>query len=215
MRSKRLTNSQCLSWKTKHRPLGTSANGARDRMTKESCESWYAKASRCIPPWVVWNRLLKAFTLRRSTETWCRLPSKRFCQGLQTCTSKAEPLPRQVSSPKPPFSGTSELPPWPKLLQKTLSEVSKRVGWRGLATNSAQNTAIILPQNGVLLLIRGHLKNAEKRARIHGMGGIFLRQTLVSANPFTKPLIFLKRCFGAINFVKIANQSLHFTKQIP
>ena len=32
----------------------------------------------------------------------------------------------------------------------------KGVGGRGLATNSTQNTANILPQNCVLLLIRGH-----------------------------------------------------------
>ena len=32
----------------------------------------------------------------------------------------------------------------------------KGVGGRGLATNSTQNTANILPQNCVILLIRGH-----------------------------------------------------------
>ena len=42
----------------------------------------------------------------------------------------------------------------------------KGVGGRGLATNSSPKTAKILPQNYVLLLIRGHRKKGAEKGPI-------------------------------------------------
>ena len=63
-------------------------------------------------------------------------------------------------------------------------------GWRPIAAKKKKEYGKSVPQNGVLLLRRGHReKRAEKRPESTVLGGISLRQPPLSANPISKPLI--------------------------
>ena len=67
----------------------------------------------------------------------------------------------------------------------------KEVGGRGLATNNAQNTAKIVSQNGVLLLIRGHRKRGQKKGLNLWCG----RDFLVPTPSVRQPLFETSDCF--------------------
>ena len=68
----------------------------------------------------------------------------------------------------------------------------KGVGGRRLATNSAQNTAKVLPKNCVLLLIGGHRKRVQKKGRNLWYGRDFLASTPSVRQPLFRNLWFLE-----------------------
>ena len=83
-----------------------------------------------------------------------------------TCPLQAQGTPRQAKSRK-----------IGKIIVCKNQRFRKGVGGRGLATDSARNTAKNVPQNCVLLLIRGHRKKgAEKRPESLFSGWIALCQ---------------------------------------
>ena len=143
-----------------------------------------------------WPRLLR-----------CRQPPTAFLHRafLARCVlGSVRECPRKKKGPKDCPEKCSEMSKYLSCLRESSQSVLDAFGdtrWtqyfqrfrfqKGLATHSTQNTAKIIPQNCVLLLIRGHRKKTcRKRAGICGMGGISLRQPRLSANPFSKPLIF-------------------------
>ena len=83
-------------------------------------------------------------------------------------------------------------PPSRTQMKSNIQRFRKGVGGRGLATNSAQNTAKHVSQNSVPLLIRGHRKKkTEKRLEFMVWEGF------PCANPLCPPTPF--RNFGNIS----------------
>ena len=117
-----------------------------------------------------------SLTILAFTHSWSFFAysgKERLLSALRDCKQRSLTVNRKV-----PTVGYEDLP---NLLQK----FRKGVGGRGLASNSAQNTAKMGPQDCALLLIRGHRKKGQKKRPELMVWGRFPR-----ADPLCPPAPF-------------------------